>query len=114
MSEDNKNLIKNAIIIFIISFVFFSALILKQEFDYYKVYSELPEGFSMFNTLLHCFTISFMWSSIFMIISIPFLVLLKKLKRKNWIKILLSIILAIIVIWVILYIKYIVLDYPLL
>ncbi len=99
MKENMKEILLNAIIIFIICFLFLFITQLYQSYEYYSVYSkeDLAGFFSMKKEVLFELGQALYWSIRQMVIFVPILVILEKTKIKNIFKLIITLILTVII-----------------
>lgn len=95
MKENIKRILINSIIIFIICFLFLFIFQVYQNYEYYSVYSK--EDFSVNEVLLWDLGQSLYWGIRQMIIFVPILAILEKIKIRNIFKIIISLVITFII-----------------
>lgn len=95
MKENIKRILINSIIIFIICFLFLFIFQAYQNYEYYSVYSK--EDFSVNEVLLWDLGQSLYWGIRQMIIFVPILAILEKIKIRNIFKIIISLVITFII-----------------
>lgn len=95
MKENIKRILINSIIIFIICFLFLFIFQAYQNYEYYSVYSK--EDFSVKEVLLWDLGQSLYWVIRQMIIFVPILAILEKIKIRNIFKIIISLVITFII-----------------
>lgn len=99
MKENTKKSLVNFLIVFIICFLLLFLFQVYQDYKYYSLYpkEELVQFFSMKKVLLFNFGQSFSWSIMLMIIFMPILAILKRVKIKNIFKIIITVVLTFVI-----------------